>query len=320
MNFPILFYALTFTAALTLSGCSKEATPQANQVSPEALAVSVDNSLTSVAVAPATVAECASGGSVIQLFKDANSNGVFDLSESLVSATPVCNGASGTTGASGSGAGIVLAAVASGSCPAGGTVIKTFQDSNNNGVQDSSERTTSSSTICNGVNGNNGANGASAFITSTVASAGQCPAGGVVYSTHVDGTPPQSTVICSGVNGANGADGSNATFASGPVGSEIKGKPYTACHHDYLYLPDANQSDRGWLIFRHQKNGAADQGIGSTGFNVWNVDISDFYLVAETNGEVYCQLHWEPSKKVLTYVVVSKSDGAAGEKGEIVFK
>lgn len=350
MHISPLFFMLAMMAVAALSGCARDAGRIAGPPKPEAVAITVDNSVTAMTILSATLADCPSGGSLIDLFKDANNNGVFDPNETLVSSTKVCNGlnglngangvagATGATGAAGAqgiagaGAGIILATAPSASCPAGGTSITTFQDSNNNGILDALEKITSSSTVCNGIAGTvgatgatgaagaggvagaNGAAGVSAFITATAASSAQCPAGGIVYLTHTDGSVPQSSVIC------NGSNGNQAQFAMGPVGSQVKDQAYSACHHDYLYIPDQTSRERGWLIFRHQKNGSSDQGIGSTGFNVWNVDISDFYLVSEQNNEVYCQLHWEPSQQLLSYTVVSKLDGLAGEKGEIKMK
>jgi hypothetical protein len=107
----------------------------------------------------------------------------------------------------------------------------------------------------------------------------------------------------------------------GPVGPAVPNKIYTACHHDYLYIPNQNSSSRGWLTFRHQGNGQADQGIGSTGFEVWNVDIADFLLVSELGATpsriTYCAMHWDPNGKVLTYKVIDNTDGLAGLTGVI---
>lgn len=106
----------------------------------------------------------------------------------------------------------------------------------------------------------------------------------------------------------------------GTVGDMIAGKAYSACHHDYLYFPSASGVG-GWLTFRHQKNGTADQGVGSSGFQIWNVDIADFLLVSEvgTTPVTYCQMHWDPSTKTLTYKVVDTADGLAGRTGTIQF-
>lgn len=73
-------------------------------------------------------------------------------------------------------------------------------------------------------------------------------------------------------------------------------------------------------MFRHQKNGSEDQGIGSTGFNVWNVDISKFSLVSEVGNVTYCQLTYDPNNLTLVYTVVDKTDGLQGKTGTISLK
>lgn len=128
-----------------------------------------------------------------------------------------------------------------------------------------------------------------------------------------------TTPICNGVQGSAGAPGQNAQFAMGAVGPWVENKGYSACHHDYLFFPDPQNGGRGWLTFRHQKNGSADQGIGSTGFQIWNVDIADFSLASEVGGVTYCTLHWNASAKKLDYKVVDPSDGLAGLEGSIQF-
>jgi hypothetical protein len=297
----------------------------------------------------ATSTECPQGGSAIVKYQDMNLSGVFDAGDTLLGRTPVCNGAAGADGAMGAqgvGAGISVAAAAVSACPAGGTVIMTFRDLNNNGAQDEGEATTSLSTVCNGLAGANGADGAdgavgatgaageSAQLVATAATSAQCPTGGVVYASSVGNAAPTQTVICNGANGsdgaagatgatgasgaagADGADGSNAVFEMGAVGPAVAGKSYSACHHDYLYMPGSGGA-RGWLVFRHQGNGANDQGIGSTGFQVWNVDISDFLLISEVGNVTYCTLHWDPNTLQLSYTVNDGSDGLAGQSGTL---
>jgi hypothetical protein len=307
------------TLCLTLMGCGGGSSGSGLSTTPIAVssAVTVANSQTQMQLLVATLTQCPYGGSVIQLFKDANGDGIYDTGDSVVSETPVCNGATGSTGATGAqgvGAGILVSAASVGSCPAGGSSIITFQDLNNNGTLDSGETITSTSTICNGIAGANGTNGTSAFLTTSSASVAQCANGGVVYTTHVDGETPVANIVC---NGTNGSSGTNASFLSGPVGTAVTGQVYTSCHHDYMYLPDETNGNRGWLIFRHQANGTADQGAGSTGFNVWNVDISDFDLVSEDNSVTYCQLHWDANAKILNYTVITNEDGHQGETGTI---
>lgn len=322
---------LILSLTLTISNCSKlkEAAESASFTKlPDITAINID---------VATVDQCPNGGSVMKIYKDSNLNGLFDSNETVISTTPVCNGAqgangsngvngtNGTNGTNGVSAGIEVKTAANGSCPAGGTVINTFQDFNSNGLLDGTEVIVTSSTVCNGVNGTNGTNGTNgvdgrnAIITSSAASVAQCSAGGIVYTTLLDGQAPEANIVCNGVNGSNGINGSNAIFAMGAVGSAIVGKPYSACHHDYVYLPNGQDASKGWLIFRHQKNGSSDQGIGSTGFNLWNVDIADFLLVSEVGGVTYCSLHWNPTTRTLQYNVSSNQDGVAGENGSIQF-
>lgn len=292
-----------------------------------------------ITLATASSADCPTGGLMVTTYKDTNKNQMLDEAEEVLSSLPMCNGTKGQDGAQGVGAGIQVTVAPMGACPAGGSVLSTFADVNNNFVLDAGETLTSTSTLCNGMNGTNGingTNGASASITTTVATQTQCPAGGVVYSTHVGNAEAQISVVCNGTNGTNGANGTNGTngsngqdgadasFQMGAVGSAVKGKSYSACHHDYLYIPENKESEekggRGWLIFRHQKNGTADQGVGTTGFNLWNVDIADFLLVSEVKNVTYCELHWDPTLRTLTYTVVDKTDGLKGETGLIQFK
>lgn len=288
----ILSTILATWVLLGLSGCTKRET-----IVQAALAQS-DPSM-AVTLGAASSSQCANGGILVQTFYDFNRNAVLDNGEEIVSSIPVCNG---STGSQGNGAGIIVTQAPAGSCPAGGSKLTTFIDKNNDGAQQSGENTTSQSTICNGVN---------AYITATAADNTQCVTGGVVYTTHTDGSNPVSSVIC---------NGENANFQMGAVGSPVKEKNFSACHHDYLYLPDESSNTRGWLIFRHQKNGSEDEGIASTGFNVWNVDIADFSLASEDLRTTYCRLNWNPDKRLLTYTVVETTYGLGGETGEIVFK
>ena len=406
---------------------------------------------TSVAINPATVEECATGGLTLSTFVDQNINGKYDEVETVTSTQSICNGANGTNGTNGvngKGGGIIVTAAAAGTCTAGGITVKTYVDENNNGLFDSNETYTSTSSICNGVAGSdgksseltttaatfaqcayggvvytstttgesaqsnvicNGKDGASASLTQKVASASQCPTGGTVLEIMNDGTDPVYSIICNGVagekgsagtssyittsvaspfqcksggvvistwtdsvnpknevicNGDTGAKGESAlittenansmtcptggivikttnpgslvpvvntvcngakgdTDSSGPgymsgyVGPLIANKNLSACHHDFMYFPPTGEMSTGWLVFRHQKNGSEDQGIGSTGFNVWNVDISNFSLVSEVGNVTYCNLVYNPKEMTLKYTVVDKTDGLAGKTGTI---
>jgi hypothetical protein len=123
-----------------------------------------------------------------------------------------------------------------------------------------------------------------------------------------------------GVDGEDGLDGTNGTDAvwkMGTVGNMVPSKQYSSCHHDYLYVSNSVDPNKGWLLFRHQKNGSSDQGIGSTGFQVWNVDITSFSLASEVGNVTYCNLTWNPNTRLLTYTVVDSSDGLNGTSGSI---
>ncbi len=282
-----------------------------------------------IVAAAATLAECANGGVVLTTFYDANGDGLITPTETIVNSQKICSGTNGTNGSNGAngsqgfGAGIEVSSAGI-SCPSGGQILKTFVDFNNDGIMNGSESVSSVSTLCNGVNGSNGANGSdglSAAITVNAATALQCPSGGFVYSTSVGTNPPSATIICNGLNGAdgmNGNDGQNAQLAMGRVGAMVAGKIYSSCHHDYLFLPGAGGAP-GWLLFRHQANGSADQGIGSTGFQVWNVDIANFALASEVSNITYCQLNWDSANLKLDFTVVDNTDGLAGTTGSIQF-
>ena len=278
---------------------------------------------TLVTVVDATPLECASGGSAIVTYLDANSSGDFDSGDVERSRSKICNGAQGTPGSSGYGAGILVESASQLSCPAGGSTFTTFIDKNNNALQEDGESTTSFTTLCSGTNG---VDARSAHLSVTLASALQCPNGGFVYSSSTDGQlTPDLSVVCNGQNGKNGQDGSDGTngedarLLMGAVGAAVSGKIYSACHHDYLFFPDPSGGARGWLSFRHQANGSADQGIGSTGFQIWNVDISNFALASEVGGVTYCTLQWDPLARRLSYTVVDNQDGLAGTQGVIEF-
>lgn len=306
MGFRKCVWAGGFLGSIVLAGCTGS-----DILAPELMSVG-----------PASAGQCPNGGTLVQNYIDSNNNGKLDPGEQVLSSTTICNGANGQSGAQGNGAGISVSAAPSATCPAGGDIITTFIDANNNGIQDPGEPTTSISAICNGINGTNGTdgtdgtNGASAYINVTAASAQQCPNGGAVYSSGTQGQTPVQTVICDGTNGQNGTNGTNAVFEMGSVGPAVPNEPYTACHHDYIYIP-GTATARGWLIFRHQYNGSEDQGIGSTGFEVWDVDIANFYLESEVGDVIYCQLNWDTTARVLSYTVLDNSDGLAGLTGSI---
>jgi len=299
MFHTLRFSALATFALVTITGCTK-----AGQIGPTSTPLTELPVGTAISIVTATGTECPTGGLALQTFLDANRNGILDSGETVVSRAPVCNG---TKGDQGVGAGVRVVAAALSACPAGGTEITTYQDLDNDGTQDVGEAATSVSTVCNGV---------SSVLTSTAANSMQCLAGGTVYTTHVDGQSPTSAIVC---NGVAGVDGTDAGIQIAAVGPAVPARSFTACHHDALYIPDHSAAARGWLVFRHQGNGSADQGIGTTGFNTWNVDITNFNLASEVGGVTYCTLQWNPSTKRLSFTVVEATYGQAGQTGQIQF-
>ncbi|MEZ4815809.1 MAG: hypothetical protein R3A80_11470 [Bdellovibrionota bacterium] len=172
--------------------------------------------------------------------------------------------------------------------------------------------------------------GAPIGIQTENANAFACPNGGTTLIVFLDSNRNNlleeeelvvsQNNICNGSNGNDGADGANgadAAFTMGSVGPSVTGENYSACHHDYLYIANSQNPSRGWLTFRHQGNGSHDQGIGSTGFQIWNVDIDVFSLASEVNGVIYCNLSWDPITRILSYTVVDNSDGLAGLQDSI---
>lgn len=212
-------------------------------------------------------------------------------------------------------------------CPAGGSSFVSYLDLDGNSTLDETDDIKSRTKICNGVagtegsdgsDGTNGADGEAARLSVRNANLSECTSGGAVYTSAAGNSSTEEvTVICNGVNGQNGSNGEDAKYSIGPVGEMIKGKAYSACHHDYLYFPNKEDPSRGWLSFRHQANGSQDQGIGSTGFQIWNVDIESFALVSEVGGVTYCTLNYNAEKRLLSYEVIDETDEQGGAKGEI---
>lgn len=222
----------------------------------------------------ATTAECLTGGFAIETWRDLNSNGKYDATQDEGhQVAVVCNG---SRGADGNSVVSLARAASSAECSAGpGQVLEFWTDVNRDGqYQSATDLSYHETILCDGAAGQDGQDGE-------------------------DGRDGQ--------DGANGQNGQDAILSSGAVGSAVPGKEYSACHHDYLYLSN------GWLLFRHQRNGASDQGVGTTGFNVWNVDLSDFSLASEVGGVVYCTLHFDKALKTLRATVVDASDGLSGQ-------
>jgi hypothetical protein len=187
-------------------------------------------------------------------------------------------------------------------CPAGGTALVLFRDLDDDGLFGEGDVVQSRKAVCSGLAGVNGADGDD----------GQDGVDGADGLAGADGMNGND-----GVDGQNGSDGADAEFSMGAVGPATGVAGLSACHHDYLYISDAAAPERGWLLFRHQKNGSADQGIGSTGFQVWNVDIANFALASEVGGVTYCTLSYDAQARRLSYTVVDNAHGLAGTIGEI---
>jgi len=110
-------------------------------------------------------------------------------------------------------------------CPGGGARIDSGIDSNNSGVLDASE-ITSTQYVCNGAagsNGDNGSNGLSALVSTRAEAAGaNCVNGGFKVDVGADannntvldaGEISGTRYVCHGSNGSNGTNGLNSLMA-----------------------------------------------------------------------------------------------------------
>ncbi|WP_420578512.1 DUF7151 family protein [Ekhidna sp.] len=103
------------------------------------------------------VADCPNGGTLVEIDRDENRNGLFDDGEVDVS-FDVCDGADGIPGSDGSdGNSIAISVTAATTCgTAGGWVFTVGIDSDNNGTPDTN---LNSYTVCNGDDGIDGSDG-----------------------------------------------------------------------------------------------------------------------------------------------------------------
>lgn len=108
-------------------------------------------------------------------------------------------GQPGAPGQDGISMGVDLSAASFASCPAGGTKVSTFVDSDRNGELSSEEEIKKVAYICNGTDGTNGV---SVSVTSLSVGSAQCPMGGVLVS---------GNAICNGTNGQDGQNGVNGS-------------------------------------------------------------------------------------------------------------
>jgi len=170
-------------------------------------------------------ANCATGGTKIEVGLDVNNNTVLDAGEVNPTLTKyICNGATGATGTSGSngadGKSTVVKTtveIAGANCATGGTKVEVGLDTNNNGVLDSGEVNASlTKYICNGATGTIGAQGPTG-AQGTQGVAGPAGMNGLsAYQVwlNLGNTGTQADFIASltgpqGVAGTNGVDGKN---------------------------------------------------------------------------------------------------------------
>ena len=151
-------------------------------------------------------ANCTNGGYKLNVGLDTNNNGILDPSE-ITSSNYICNGTNGLSAL------VSVVSEPSGTnCAYGGYKMNVGLDTNNNGVLDPSE-ITSSDYICNGANsgsGGNGGNGGNGFnsLVSIVSepSGSNCEFGGLKVSTGLD-------------NGNNGGIANDGILQPGEVTS-----------------------------------------------------------------------------------------------------
>lgn len=98
---------------------------------------------------------CGNGGVSIFTFHDENTDGVFQIGESVIKVKALCNGLDGANGAAGASASVTIESLVSSlSCPGGGVRI--------------SSSGAPSVEVCHGVSGVNGLNGADGTIVQPV--------------------------------------------------------------------------------------------------------------------------------------------------------
>ncbi len=161
-----------------------------------------------VVTAEAGGVNCADGGQRIDQGLDVSADGVLDAGE-IDNTSFVCNGAGGIDGL---GSLVAVSAEAAGvDCIAGGSRIEAGSDTNNDGVLDAGE-VTSTSFACNGLQ--------SLVFSSGIAAGGAC---GALAGTRLDmgldlnndgalqaGEISTSAVVCDGADGTDGNDGFEA--------------------------------------------------------------------------------------------------------------
>ena len=180
------------------------------------------NTLMTIVAEPAG-SNCANGGLKISSGMDTDNNGVLEASE-VTSINYACNGVNGTNGTNGTnGYNTLVTSVtepAGSNCANGGYKISSGLDTDNDGVLQASE-ITSTDYACNGVNGTNGYNTLMTSVTEP--SGSNCVNGGLKISsgldTDNDGVLQASeftgtNYVCNGATGSTGANGYSTLMAT----------------------------------------------------------------------------------------------------------
>lgn len=166
---------------------------------------------------------CESGGTLVEIGADANSNNSLDDSE-VQTSFYVCNGDDGTNGDNGTNGLTSLIRVSnSSSCTNGGITIEVGLDDNDNGELDEGE-VNASYDLCNGLDGadgSNGTNGLSTLINVKSESSGDnCANGGLLIEVGIDDNSDHvldsdevdaTSYVCNGADGSDGNDGADGT-------------------------------------------------------------------------------------------------------------
>lgn len=163
------FLFLALILSLSLVGCAKN-----NEIAPVTLS-NIELASQRIDMQPATVVQCADGGTELRTYLDANGNGLLDAEETILESYVVCSGADGKNGADGSNgrngqdgsdgqngfdgknAYAVVFKISSEApgCKTGGSTMSFALDTNENGMFDEKDEHTQSIEICNGIDGAN---------------------------------------------------------------------------------------------------------------------------------------------------------------------
>ena len=179
---------------------------------------------------------CESGGTLVEIGSDTNSNNSLDDNE-VQSTFYVCNGSDGADGGENGANGLtsLIRVSNSTSCANGGLTIEVGLDDNDNGELDNGE-INASYELCNGIDGTNGSNGSdglSTLINVTSEGSGEnCTNGGLLIVVGIDDNNDNvldaaevdaTAYVCNGSDGTDGNDGSNGTSSITRVTTESAG-------------------------------------------------------------------------------------------------